>query len=195
GDFTAPVYGMHNAYNLLAALAAARGAGIGPETVRRGLSRFEPPPGRFRPERAAGVLLVDDTYNANLASTRGAIEFLRNVETSGQRILLFGDMKELGPREEEDHREVGREAARARLDRLFLVGESVRWTAEEAIRAGLPVDRVVRARVREGLGARIAAETDTGDCLVIKGSRAMRMEEILGEIRRALAAAAAGGRS
>ncbi|RPJ43955.1 MAG: UDP-N-acetylmuramoyl-tripeptide--D-alanyl-D-alanine ligase, partial [Candidatus Latescibacterota bacterium] len=72
--YCAPLYGMHGAYDLVAALAAAAGEGLSPETVASGLAAFAPPPGRFRPERAAGVLLVDDTYNANLASTRHAIE-------------------------------------------------------------------------------------------------------------------------
>ncbi|MBM3321675.1 MAG: UDP-N-acetylmuramoyl-tripeptide--D-alanyl-D-alanine ligase [Candidatus Eisenbacteria bacterium] len=192
--FAAPVYGMHNAYNLLAALAVARGARLGAETIRAGLARFQPPPGRFRPERAGGVLLIDDTYNANLASARGAIDFLQHVKIEGKRVLVFGDMRELGDREEEDHREVGRAAARAGLDRLVLVGECVRWTAEEALRAGLPADRVERIEERQGLGARLASDLEAGDCLVIKGSRAMRMEEILGDLRSSLAAAAEGNR-
>jgi UDP-N-acetylmuramoyl-tripeptide--D-alanyl-D-alanine ligase len=195
GTFAASLYGRHHAYNLLAALAAARAAGIPDETIERGLSAFRPPAGRFRPERVGGVLLVDDTYNANLASTLGAIEFLRNVEAAGKRILVLGDMRELGPREEEDHREAGRAAAAAGLDLLALVGESVRWTAEGALAAGLPAPRVLRVGERRGLGARLAADLEDGDCLVVKGSRALRMEEILADLRRSLAEASAGRRS
>jgi UDP-N-acetylmuramoyl-tripeptide--D-alanyl-D-alanine ligase len=187
----APLYGMHNAYNLLAAVAVAKGEGLSPETITRGLSSFAPLPGRFRPEREGGVLLVDDTYNANLASSRAAIAFLRNVEMRGKRVLVFGDMKELGAREEEDHREVGRAAAEAGLDRLVLIGTSVRWTAEGAIEAGLPAGRILHAPDRKGLGAVVAADLSEGDSVVVKGSRAMRMEEILDDLRKALAAASA----
>ncbi|RPJ47295.1 MAG: UDP-N-acetylmuramoyl-tripeptide--D-alanyl-D-alanine ligase, partial [Candidatus Latescibacterota bacterium] len=122
-------------------------------------------------------------------------EFLRNVEGAAKRVLVFGDMKELGPREEEDHRSVGRAAAEAELDLLVLVGESVRWTEEEAIARGLSASRVLRSSERGGIGARVAAEIAAGDAVVVKGSRSMRMEEVLEDLRRALFAASAGGRA
>jgi len=186
-SYSVSLYGRHNAANLLAALAVALDSGIGEETIRRGLAAFAPPAGRFRPERTGGVLIVDDTYNANLASTLGAIEFLQNVECPGKRILLLGDMYELGSREEADHREAGRAAALAPVDLLFLVGERVRWTAAEASGAGLALEKIVFAGGdRSGLGGKIAAALAPGDCLVAKGSRAMKIEEILAETREAL---------
>jgi UDP-N-acetylmuramoyl-tripeptide--D-alanyl-D-alanine ligase len=192
--YRAPLYGMPGVRNLVAAVATAKGEGLRPDTITRGLAHFSPPAGRFRPERAGGVLLIDDSYNANLSSALAAIEFLRNVSGAGRRILVFGDMKELGARAEEDHRSVGRAASEAGLDRLVLVGESVRWTAEEAVARGMPEARVLRVAEREGVGAELAAELDAGDCVVVKGSRAMRMEEILDDLRKALTATSAGGR-
>jgi len=193
--FEAPLYGEHNVYNLLAAIDAARTAGLGDETIARGLAAFRPPPGRFHPERIGGVLLIDDTYNANLASTLGAIAFLHHREGPGRRFLLFGDMFELGTREEADHREVGRAAARAGLDRLWLVGSRTAWTAEAAAEAGLDEGRIIAdGRDRAALVDQIAATLAPGDCLVAKGSRAMRMEEILHAVRERLAAETAEGR-
>ncbi|MFH1277835.1 MAG: UDP-N-acetylmuramoyl-tripeptide--D-alanyl-D-alanine ligase [Candidatus Eisenbacteria bacterium] len=194
GSFRASLWGEHHLANLVAALAVALGEGVPPDVIARGLATFEPAPGRFRPERVGGVLLVDDTYNANLASTLGAVRFLEKAAIEGRRALLFGDMLELGPREEEDHRAVGRAVAEAMLDRLWLAGERTRWTAEEAVSRGLPRDRIFTAGAdRTGLGGRIAGDLAPGDCLVEKGSRGMKMEEILDDVRSRLAGAPTGG--
>lgn len=194
GSFRASLWGEHNLANLVAALAVALGEGVPAEVAARGLASFEPAPGRFRPERVGGVLLVDDTYNANLASTLGAVRFLRMAAVEGRRALLFGDMLELGAREEEDHRAVGRAVAEAMLDRLWLVGGRTGWTAEEALSRGLPGDRVLSAGAdRAEFGGRIARDLAPGDCLVAKGSRGMKMEEILHDVRTRLAGAPAGG--
>lgn len=192
--FRVALHGEHHLANVVGAVALALGEGLDTATIERGLSSFEPAPGRFRLERVGDVILVDDTYNANLASTLGAIRFLERAPIDGRRTLLFGDMLELGAREEADHRAVGRAAADARLDRLWLVGDRTRWTADEAIASGLSGRRVFAAGAeRAGVGAKIANELGAGDCLVAKGSRGMRVEEILGDVRRQLETARTGG--
>lgn len=194
-SFSAEIFGRHQVHNLLAAVAVARDAGLDDRTITRGLSDFfRPPEGRFHPSIEFGILLVDDTYNANAVSTAGAVEFLGRQ--SGGRFLLFGDMFELGESEEAEHREVGRAIADADLDGVYLVGERVRWTAEGAVSAGYPEERITHAAgAREALAEKIASRLGPGDCLVAKGSRAMRMEEILTMIREALQAAPAKGDS
>ncbi len=188
------LHGMHQAANIVGAVAACIGAGIPMETVVKGVGDIRPAPGRFVPEEAGGILLVDDTYNANAASTIAAVEFLSKVECSGRRVLVLGDMLELGDAEEEAHEEVGGAAARAGLDALFLWGERTASVERAALRDDFPPGAVVRAvSHKERFISEIIAFLEPGDVVAVKGSRGMKMEEVVRAIREAAVHKAAPG--
>jgi UDP-N-acetylmuramoyl-tripeptide--D-alanyl-D-alanine ligase len=123
-----------------------------------------------------GSILLDDTYNAAPESTIAALNLLAELE--GRRLAVLGDMLELGAYEEAGHRMVGARAAGV-ADELVTVGSRARWIAEEAIKAGLPAGHVIHfdavAPAIDALRRRIGA----GDVVLVKGSRGMRMDQIV----------------
>lgn len=170
------IAGRHNVRNALAAAAACHAAGIPVTTIAAGLARFMPAPGRLERRAAAdGVGLIDDTYNANPDSVRAAIELL--VDEPGPRLLILGDMGEVGSQGPAFHAEVGAHARACRIDRFIAVGTA----CAEAARAFGP-----SARWFETVEAWQAALMAEGPALLggarsvlVKGSRFMRMERIV----------------
>ena len=112
------VTGVHNVRNALAAAACAIGAGVDAAAIAAGLQSFRPVSGRgVRLRTSEGGLMIDDTYNANPDSVRAAIDLLSSLE--GERLLVLGDMGEVGDRGPEFHREVGGYARERGIDGLF----------------------------------------------------------------------------
>ncbi len=181
-DVTLQVPGQHMVRNALAAAAAATAAGIAPQTIRAGLQAFRPAPGRLVALRtASGARVLDDSYNANPDSMRAAIDVL--AAASGTRVLVMGDMGEVGAEGPAYHREIGVYARARGIDILLATGEQARETvaafgahAEHCA----DMDALV-VRVREVAGANVA--------ILVKGSRFMRMERVVA----ALSGGAAGG--
>ncbi|MCC6472875.1 MAG: UDP-N-acetylmuramoyl-tripeptide--D-alanyl-D-alanine ligase [Burkholderiales bacterium] len=183
---TLPAAGLHNVRNALAAAAAAFALGIPLGTIAAGLARFPGVPGRLqrRPGRN-GATLIDDTYNANPDSVLAAIAVLRGLP--GRRILVLGDMGELGGDAAAMHALVGAAARSAGIDRLVTLGE----LSAEAARAYGP-GASHHARI-EDLLADVAPELDGQATLLVKGSRFMQMERVVRSFE--LPTAAAPGRS
>ncbi len=166
------VDGRHNALNACAAAACALAAGASFEAVTRGLAAFRAVDGRSqRRTTASGAILIDDTYNENPDSVRAAIDVLAGF--SGTRILVLGDMGELGARGIEFHREAGRYARERGIDRLYATGELCRVAAESFganARHFVVIEELIEA-VRADLEGRVA--------VLVKGSRFMRMERVV----------------
>jgi UDP-N-acetylmuramoyl-tripeptide--D-alanyl-D-alanine ligase len=186
-------YGQHNIYNALAAAAAAHALGIGSEVIRLGLEEFTPYDKRFQLEEVAGVVLIDDSYNANPASMAAALKTLKEVREEGRAAAALGDMLELGTGTEEAHRELGRLAAGC-VERLYVLGEMGRKVARGAREAGLPEESVIVAKDHDAVSRDLVGWLKTGDCVLFKGSRGMRMERVAQAVREALAAQGKEGR-
>lgn len=121
-DIRLPLMGQHNVMNALAAATVAIAAGVSLETIKRGLRSVISTDRRLQIHHlASGAVLVDDGYNANPASTRAAIEVLK--EMPGKKIMIFGDMRELGSEEAKFHRDIGEYAKTAGIDQMFAIGE------------------------------------------------------------------------
>jgi len=169
--------------NALAAAAAALCAGASLEQVRAGLARFEPAAGRMRARRAPnGAHVIDDTYNANPQSVRSALESLARLKGDARGIAVLGEMGELGEASEAAHREVGRLAASLGIDLLIAVGDHAAAVVEGARAGGLDG---ARARIGEAHGEiaeAVRAGLGAGDWVLVKGSRAMRMERVVAEL-------------
>ncbi len=171
-DVDLAVTGVHNVRNALAAAACAIGAGIDAGSIAEGLRVFRPVAGRgVRLGTSEGGLLIDDTYNANPDSVRAAIELLASFE--GERVLVLGDMGEVGERGPEFHREVGAHARERGIDGLIALGPMAR-DAVDAFGEGAvhcaDVDSVLAA-LRPRLGPSVT--------VLVKGSRFMRMERVV----------------
>ena len=178
--FTVPVPGRHNVLNGLAALAVGWRLGIEPEAMARGLASFRPSAMRMHFVKASGGFTrIDDTYKANLAFVRCAIDAA--LQHAGQRrvIAILGDMLELGDSAAAGHAELGEYAASAGVSGLVTVGSLAALAAQGAVRAGLDPRRC-RACDDNVSAARAATEmADADDVILVKGSRGMRMEQIV----------------
>ena len=164
--------GEHNVANALAAVAVGLACELSLSQICRGLESLQPVPGRLRPVTGkCGATLIDDCYNANPGSVRAAIDLLASCD--GQRTLVLGAMKELGPQSATLHRQVGEYARQAGLDALWGVGEELRDTVQgfgEGGRHFAERESAMEA-AREAFGA--------GDVVLVKGSRSAGMEVVL----------------
>ncbi|MCQ4346037.1 UDP-N-acetylmuramoyl-tripeptide--D-alanyl-D-alanine ligase [Pseudomonas stutzeri] len=163
--------GEHNVANALAAAAAAHALGVGLEAIRAGLEALQPVKGRAVAQLApSGMRVIDDSYNANPASIRAAIDILAGF--SGRTVLVLGDMGELGAWAEAGHREVGA-YARGKVAALYATGPLMAH-AVAAFGAG---GRHFADQAE--LIAALAAEQSPETTLLIKGSRSAAMENVV----------------
>ncbi len=173
------VLGTHNVSNALAAAAAAHALGASLEQIAAGLSQYAGAPMRLEPVRGLrGSTIINDAYNASPASMDAALALLAALE--GRRILVFGDMLELGPAAEEAHRRCGEQAAEAGVDWLVAVGEMGAVAAEEAEKHRLRADAVEST---EGAVELLRPAIAEGDIILIKASRAMQFERVVEGLR------------
>lgn len=180
-DVTAPqgrfaadlqVPGAHNARNALAATAAAIVLNISLETIAAGLEKFSGVAGRLQRKAALhGASLIDDTYNANPDSLRAAISVL--AQAAGKRILVLGDMGELGDDAAIFHAEIGGEARRAGIEKLYALGTLSGNAVREFGSGAQHFERI------EDLQAALEKELDTNTTVLVKGSRFMKMERVV----------------
>ncbi|MBI5781932.1 MAG: UDP-N-acetylmuramoyl-tripeptide--D-alanyl-D-alanine ligase [Rhodocyclales bacterium] len=182
--FTLPLPGRHNVHNALAAIACAVALEVPLETAAGALAAFVPVPGRLQPVPGEqGALLIDDTYNANPDSMRAAIEVLAALPQP-RKLLVLGDMGEVGPEAPRLHAALGQYARTAGIERLFTLGELAR---EAATAFGRTAESFAEL---EPLVQRLRAELSPQTAVLVKGSRFMRMERVVS----ALAARAAAHR-
>lgn len=175
-EITLQIPGHHNVYNALAAAAAATAAGISTGSIAEGLHGFRGVPGRLQKKTGLNQsILIDDTYNANPDSMQAALNVLAKMP--GKKILIMGDMGELGTDAAAFHHKIGRQAANAGVDVLLALGESSR-----------------QAVTGFGRGAQHFTDLDTllekaKNCLdehvfvLIKGSRFMQMERVVEQLQ------------
>jgi len=164
--------GHHNVRNALAAIACALAAGIDTDAIKHGLEAFAPVGGRLQRKQAtSGALLIDDTYNANPDSVRAAIDVL--AQFPAPRLLVLGDMGEVGDQGPQFHQEVGAYAAEAGIEQLFTLGELARHATAAFGSAGRHFDDV------ESLKAAAVAAAPANATVLVKGSRFMKMERVV----------------
>lgn len=184
--FELPLAGEHSARNALAAIAAATAAGAPLAACARALARFVAVQGRLQIRTGRhGAMLIDDTYNANPDSVRAAIDVLARMP--GRRLLVLGDMGEVGAQGAAFHEEMGVYARAAGIDGLYALGELAAATVH-AFGAGARHYPNI-----EELLADIEGVLDSQTALLVKGSRFMRMERVVHGIEAAAGNLAGGG--
>jgi UDP-N-acetylmuramoyl-tripeptide--D-alanyl-D-alanine ligase len=169
------VPGSHNARNACAAAAATLAAGVTVASVKRGLEQFAGIKGRLqRRSGRMGAAVVDDSYNANPDSMRAAVDVLAAVP--GKRILVMGDMGEVGAAAGQFHDEIGGYAKSHGIDRLFCLGELSTAAAANFGEGGQHFQRV------DDLIKALLTELGPQTTVLVKGSRFMKMERVVDEI-------------
>ncbi len=173
-NFRLRIAGKHNVSNSLAAIACAIAVGVPKDAIVHGLEAFEAVKGRSRAHVAhrnsRAITLIDDSYNANPDSVRAAIEVLAALPAP--RVLVLGDMGEVGEEGPEFHREAGEMAKRLRIEHVLCLGALSKHTACAAENA-VHFDHI------ETLQRALDSLMETAASVLIKGSRFMRMERVV----------------
>ena len=175
--------GQHNINNALGAAALALGAGVDLAAIRRGLANARPFAMRMELDEWNDVGIINDAYNANSASMTAALQTLAELPCRGRRIAVLGDMFELGKHSVKEHREVGKAAALAAIDSLYLLGKQAPTVRRAAIGHGMRSERVVVGKDHLDIARQLRRELKKGDWLLVKGSRGMKMETVLHELK------------
>ncbi len=178
-DVTMPMMGRHNVQNALAAAAAASAVGLGLDDIRDGLESFDSPSMRMELVKASGgYTVLNDAYNAGPASMIAALDTIAGMTGYKRKIAVLGDMLELGEYSARSHSEVGRSAADS-VDLLITVGVFSADIAAGAVVGGMPESSVSLYANSAEAAAALKGLVAPGDLVLVKGSRAMRMEEIV----------------
>ncbi len=190
-DVNLNVHGIFNIYNALAASAVCYSLGIPIDEIKGSLEGYTAFPMRFEVIRKNGIILINDSYNANPSSMREALNELIHFigdpfrKGKGRAVAVLGDMAELGEFSEELHRSVGRMVGEFSIDVFIAVGEMMRHAVEEAQRAKVGSGIAIYTfRDASEAAENILNILREGDTILVKGSRLMAMEKIVERISR-----------
>ncbi|HMK35291.1 MAG TPA: alanine racemase [Desulfomonilaceae bacterium] len=182
-DVTLPVPGRFNILNALAAAAAATMLGASPESIRKGLREFHPSPMRLEIHTTVtGVTLINDTYNSDPASMKGALDVLAKVGRGRRKIAILSEMLDLGLHSREEHLDVGKEVVRTGVDHLITVGENAALIGRAARLEGMHQGRITNTRSYNEAAEELEKIMNRGDVVLFKGSRWFRLERIAREL-------------
>ncbi len=178
-----PLPGLHNASNAMAAVTVGMLHGVSPADIRVQLRGVRLPSLRLQRVAIRGATMLLDCYNANPASLAVAVDELSARAIAGRRILVTGDMLELGRRSPEYHRAAGARLP-GRVDVLWCIGREARQTYEGALDAGFDASRAFWSPTVEGAEAAPCVALERGDIVLLKASRGMRLERLAETLRR-----------
>jgi UDP-N-acetylmuramoyl-tripeptide--D-alanyl-D-alanine ligase len=181
--YSAGLYGLHNVYNLIAAAALARECGLTGDEIREGLRHFAGV-GMRSEIIDSGFIVVNDTYNSNPLSARYALKSVKSVFNGRRKIAVLSDMRELGAGSKGYHRELGRDVVSNGFDLLYSCGEMSENIAAGAIEAGMQSGKALFYRDKQEMISHLKKILGANDVVLVKGSRAMKMEEVVDAIVR-----------
>ena len=185
-NFVLPLLGQHNIANAVAAIAIGVNHEIGWEQIREALSEMKPEKMRGQVIKfREGFVAIDDSYNSNPRALSEMIRFLARLQGYQRKILIAGEMLELGPDGPELHRGCGREAARAGLELVIAVQGQATEILEGALESGMNRTKLKFARDAVQAGDLLARTIKKGDVVLIKGSRGVKLEQTLNTLRAA----------
>ena len=171
--------GQHNIANAAAATAAWVALGLPLSSVKTGLESCQAVKGRMKPIQLSSGWLIDDSYNANPQAVEAAIDYLS--ERPGQRILVLGDMAELGAEAESLHAKIGHYVAEAGIDRFFAVGPLMRHAVNAAVQVGIAAQHFDR---QDALITELKAHLSEPYTLLVKGSRSAQMDRVVDALQQ-----------
>jgi UDP-N-acetylmuramoyl-tripeptide--D-alanyl-D-alanine ligase len=177
------IVGIHHVYNALAAAAVASAVGIDCKTIAEGLASFQPIGGRMQIIKLQNcAFLLDDTYNANPASVREALITLKDLKNHHSGYVFLGDMLELGAAADEMHRKIGILMATIGVNAVFLKGDFAAVTASGAMEGGMASQNIFFLSDSEDGMAYLQKNLKKNDWVLVKGSRRMKMDNIVAQI-------------
>lgn len=179
-QFRFPLPAPQLATNLAAAAGCAFLLGVDPQIIGQGLEDYQTAENRLNiTDLPAGGAVINDTYNANPVSMAAALEVCREISMGRKAVAILGDMLELGNYEKEGHWAVGRRAAQLKLDLLVTIGERAAYIAQGALEGGLSAACIISFQQRGEALDWLTQNVSRRDVVLFKGSRGMRLEEIL----------------
>lgn len=176
-SFHLSIPGKHNVYNALMAATTGWALDVPLQDAAKALENFTLTELRSQVLEHNGIRMINDTYNANPASMRAALETLSQIEVDGRRIAVVGDMRELGATTCDAHRELGHDVGHRKIDALFALGDLAPVVVEGGREAG--IDQAWAYTDRDALTGALQAYLKPGDLMLIKGSRGIAMERIV----------------
>ena len=172
------ILGKHNIYNALLAIAIARVFKIDFKTIASRIKSFKNScPMRLEVNKKRGITIINDSYNSNPLSMKCALEALFSYESGGRRIVISGDMLELGKDSRRMHENIGSIMAKRKVDALITLGEMSRFTEKRAKRLGLK--RAYHAKTPSRAATILKGIIRKGDVVLFKGSRALKVEKVV----------------
>ncbi len=175
-----PLYGISNAKNTLASVSVAMHLGVLPRQIKTGISKVKQVKGRLFVEEFKNFILIDDTYNSNPASMEAAVDLLKRVNTYPTKTLIVADMFELGESAYKIHAQLAQSILKSKVTNVFMLGKLM-----EGLDAALK-NRKINSQhfaTRRLLKLFIEKTNFDNEVVLIKGSRGMRMEEFVEQIR------------
>lgn len=175
------VVGKHNTINSLAAIGAALCAGISLDDAVQGIELYGPESIRQKIIEYNDVKIIDDTYNASPESMKASLDVLMNL-IGKRKIAVLGNIFELGDFTEKAHRDVGKFISNLGVDFLITVGNFASYIADEAIALDFNPDKIYKCNYTDEATTILKRIIKVGDVVLIKGSRAMKMEHVVAEL-------------
>ena len=175
--FALNVMGRKMAENAIAAAAIGLKFAVPLPEICDALASYQGIKGRMFRIEIAGRIVIDDSYNANPASVDLALNALSSIRATAKKIVVLGDMLELGTHSEEQHREIGRKLSVAGFDAVYAFGSETKATVDEADKEGS--NEVMHFDSKEEMAARLMDFSNPGDLILVKGSRGMQMEDVI----------------
>ncbi len=183
--YVAPVCGRHHVTSVLATVAVGRELGLTADQINQGLSRYQPEAGRCRVLSIGSLSVIDDTYNASPASVAAAAEVLQKWSTPKRRLLVLGDMLDLGDQAEEFHYSVGASLAGSSIDHVLSFGRHAADIADGFLEAAGSLNRISVFADFATLLLMLDCLLSPGDVVLVKGSRGMQMERVIAALHDA----------
>lgn len=171
--------GEHNVYNALAAFAVGSLLGVEEGKMKSRLESYKPSEFRMELVRLGSIRIVNDSYNANPVSLANALKTLRQMKSKGRKIAVLGDMLELGEKTLDYHLELGRAVAESGIDLLLTVGDHSPAIGQGARDFGMNRRSIFAFENNERVTSYLLQNLQAGDLVLIKGSRRMKLEEVV----------------
>ena len=177
--FYIPFEGLHNVYNAAASIAVADNLDLSDEEIRKGLEQATLPKMRLEEEIIDSFVFINDSYNSNPDSFKGALDVLQKIAKNSKKAVIAGGMLELGDQSQEFHEKLGVQIYEAGVDVLITLGEEAKKIAKGAIDSGMDNLSVFHAEDHDQAAKMIYKNVPPASTILLKGSRKLKMERIL----------------
>ncbi|HPN39852.1 MAG TPA: UDP-N-acetylmuramoyl-tripeptide--D-alanyl-D-alanine ligase, partial [Melioribacteraceae bacterium] len=175
-NLTLPVYGITSAKNVLAAVSMAIELGLNKDELINGINKLGLIKGRLNIYELNDVLIIDDTYNANPESMKAALELVNSINVKKNKIVVLGDMYELGNYTEQKHIELAEQIYKTNINKIFLVGKATEFTSKHLSKLGV---KHFYNNNREQIVEQLKVTNINDSLILFKGSRGMKIEQFI----------------